>query len=266
MSWSDENENAALNKKYYNMINYMSRFDRRLKGTGTSARGPRPGNASCSLPEPSTSTKSMLGGSSFHGNTIVRNSATYGTPIQQQRSTMHLQRMQNKHNQTKINGIEMLQNHDKSISKLDQLLTELNNKISKLNNILNSKVDNLDKKLNILNNKLQQKVNQLNKTPDNILQEVVQKCKSLEEINIKLSSRVEMLEKINVINLKQFEKQAETISGLFTKISKEHSDQTATMKKYINELEKNLKDPRRFMKTLKNLNKNNSMKLKIIEH
>ena len=67
----------------------------------------------------------------------------------------------------------------------------------------------------MLNNTLQLKVNQLNNTPANILHEVVEKCKSLEEINKKLTLRVEKLEKINIVNLKQFEKQAETISKLF---------------------------------------------------
>ena len=246
----------------------MSRFDRRLKGTGTSTSGPRPGNAACSLPASSTPTRSMLGGASqFRGNTIVRNTVTYGTPEQQQKSAEVLKRVQNKHRpQTKINGLEMLQNHHKSISKLDQQQTKLDNKFSESNNILTSKMNTLDKKLNMLNNTLQLKVNQLNNTPDNILHEVVEKCKSLEEINKKLTSRVEKLEKINILNLKQFEKQAETISELFTKISKDHSDQTTTMKIYINELEKNLNDPRRFMKTLKTTNRNNSVKLKIAKH
>ena len=245
----------------------MSRFDRRLKGTGTSASGPRPGNSSCSLPASSTPTGSMLGGSSqFRGNTIVRNATPHGTTAQLRKSAEVLQRVQNRYQQKKINALEMLQNHGQSISKLDQQRTKLDNKLTELNSILTNKMNILNKKFNVLTDQVQKKVTQLNNTPDNILHEVVEKCKSLEEINKKLTSRVEKLEKINIINLKQFEKQAETISELFTKISKDHSDQTTTMKIYINELEKNLNDPRRFMKTLKTVNRNSSVKLKIAKH
>lgn len=79
----------------------MSRFDRRLKGTGTTGGGPRPGTASCSLPSSATPNSGMLGGS-------------YST----------MQNRKTNSNRT-VNGLAVLQRHDQQIIRLEIRLAEI---------------------------------------------------------------------------------------------------------------------------------------------
>ena len=81
----------------------MSRFDRRLKGTGTTGGGPRPGTASCSLPSSATPNSGMLGG-------------TYSA--MQNRKT-------NANSNRTVNGLAVLQRHDQQIISLEIRLAEI---------------------------------------------------------------------------------------------------------------------------------------------
>ena len=85
----------------------MSRYDRRLKGTESSASGPRPGNSSCSLPSSSVPSRGMLGGMLYSRNTQPQ----VGRPGDVRPN--------------KINGVAVLKKHDDKIARLEQRLEEL---------------------------------------------------------------------------------------------------------------------------------------------
>ena len=84
----------------------MSRFDRRLKGTGTTGGGPRPGTASCSLPSSSTPNSGMLGGNySEMQNRRINSNRTNASRT--------------------VNGLAVLQRHDQQIVRLESRLAEI---------------------------------------------------------------------------------------------------------------------------------------------
>ena len=154
----------------------MSRFDRRLRGTGVGNDGPRPGTASCSLPASSTPDSTLLGGN------FINNRST---------STRNMSRRQ-------INGVAMLQNHEQKIIKLEKKISGvelgMNINISRQE----SETKQLQTQLDMLNSQYNEQM-QVLKDHVRVLEEKIIKTSSTEE-NTQQSSG-NLVKNINLVIL-----------------------------------------------------------------